>query len=146
MTLALRAWGHGDKRAFAMNLLIPLAVALCLAGCASRQCCDTPAIAGAMKIELLRLPTCPNTPAMRENLRAALKSIDGGLTFAEVNQEALAAGDTRRGWPAPTVLVNGADLFGMAAPTRARMTCRVYDDGVPSVERIGERVRGLVAE
>lgn len=92
-----------------------------------------------MKIELLGFPGCPNTPAMRENLRAALGS-SPGATFADMNQEALPESDIRRGWPTPTILVNGHDLFGMPAPSTPSMGCRMYAGGVPSAEEIRARL------
>lgn len=94
-----------------------------------------------MNIELLGFPGCPNTPAMRDNLRAALAALGPGLTFREVNQAELHESDTRRGWPAPTVLVNGADLFGMADPAGAAAACRRYAGGVPSADSIVSRLR-----
>lgn len=97
----------------------------------------------AAGIELLGFPGCPHTPAMRRNLIAALESIDRGLTFREVNQEALAATDIRRGWPAPTVLVNGVDLFGMVPPSTPSMGCRMYDGGVPDSATMAARLRKL---
>ena len=47
-------------------------------------------------IELLGFPGCPNTPALRDNLRAALGSIGEGWTFKDTNQEQLPASDPRR--------------------------------------------------
>ena len=94
-----------------------------------------------MNIELLGFPDCPNTPALRENLRAALKSVGGGLTFREVNQECLPESDIRRGWPTPTVLVNGTDLFGMPPPSAPSMGCRMYAGGVPDAASIALRLR-----
>jgi len=94
---------------------------------------------GAMHIELLGFPDCPNTPVMRENLRAALASIGEGLTFRDVDQADLAEDDIRRGWPTPTILVNGIDLFDMPAPTGTAMSCRGYAGGVPSAEDIRNR-------
>lgn len=97
----------------------------------------------AMNIELLGFRNCPNTPAMRRNLQAALKSVGDGLTFDDINQETLPTGDLRRGWPTPTVLVNGVDLFGMTAPNSPSMGCRVYAGGVPNTDDIAARVRAL---
>lgn len=99
----------------------------------------------AMNIELLGFPNCPNTPAMRENLRAALEAIGGGLTFQDVNQEVLPETDIRRGWPTPTVLVNGADLFGTAPPSAPLMGCRMYPGGVPDAASIASRLRDKTA-
>lgn len=92
------------------------------------------------RIELLGFPDCPHTPAMRANLRSALASVDNNLVFVEVNQEALPEDDARRGWPSPTVLVNGRELFDMPASTAASLGCRLYDGGVPSRERIAARL------
>jgi hypothetical protein len=97
----------------------------------------------AMRIELLGFLSCPNTPAMRENLRAALALIGRGSTFADVNQEGLPASDLRRGWPTPTVLIDGADLFGMTPPSAPSLGCRVYTGGVPGVAEIAERLAVL---
>ena len=124
-----------------------LAIALVLvhqAGCAPRRPATVAAPEGqAMKIELLGFPGCPNTPAMRDNLRAALQCMGGGMTFTDTNQESLPEGDMRRGWPTPTVLVNGADLFGMAPPSAPSMGCRMYVGGVPDAESIAAKLKAL---
>lgn len=96
-----------------------------------------------MKIELLGFPGCPNTPSMRENLAVAIESLASGLTFTTINQEELPESDLRRGYPTPTVLVNGRDLFGLPVPTAPSMGCRVYDGGVPTVEKLAERLRAM---
>lgn len=88
-----------------------------------------------MRIELLGFPGCPNTPAMRTNLLSAL-SPGERAAFRDVNQERLAAADPRRGWPTPTVLVDGRDLFGMPAPQTPAMGCRIYPSGVPTAADI----------
>lgn len=99
-----------------------------------------------MQITLLGFPSCPMTPDLRSNARAALTLIPGRWELVEVDQETLEPGDIRRGWPAPTLLVNGRDLFGMPAPVGPSMGCRVYDGGVPSPERIAERLRTMNSE
>lgn len=95
-----------------------------------------------MTIELLGFPDCPNTAAMREHLAAALRELGGGLSFTDTNQETLPASDLRRGWPAPTILANGHDLFGMRAPSAPSMGCRMYPGGVPDAHVIAEKLRG----
>ncbi|MBL9030236.1 MAG: hypothetical protein JNM80_00835 [Phycisphaerae bacterium] len=97
----------------------------------------------SMRIELLGFPHCPHTPLLRSNAQAALSLVHEGWVLEEVNQETLGAGDLRRGWPAPTLLVNGRDLFGMPEPAAPSMGCRVYEGGVPSPERIAERLRTM---
>ena len=46
-----------------------------------------------------------------------------------------------RGWPTPTVLVDGRDLFGLLAPATPSMGCRVYPDGVPEANDIAEKLK-----
>lgn len=99
----------------------------------------------AMHIELLGLPGCPNTPTMRRNLTEALHVVGMSLRFDDVNQERLPAADVRRGYPTPTVLVDGADLYGLPTPTGPAMGCRVYPGGVPSAEDIASRLRERLA-
>lgn len=96
-----------------------------------------------MRIELLGFPGCPLTPQLRANAQAALLLVPERWVLDEVNQETLASGDLRRGWPAPTLLANGRDLFGMPTPAVPAMGCRMYEGGVPSPERIAERLRTL---
>ncbi len=53
-----------------------------------------------------------------------------------IDQEALPHGDIRRGYPTPTILVNGRDLFGLPEPEGPAMRCRVYPGGLPDVAEI----------
>lgn len=92
-------------------------------------------------IELLGFEGCPNTPVLRDNLKAALASIGKGWAFTDTDQERLAETDLRRGWPTPTILVNGRDLLGMAPPQAPSMGCRMYPGGVPGAEDIARTLK-----
>lgn len=94
-----------------------------------------------MKIELLGFPSCPNTPAIRKNLESALRELKRDPGIVEVNLETLAPSDPRRGWGAPTILINGRDLMGMSPPTSNALSCRTYPDGVPAAEDIARRLK-----
>ncbi len=98
------------------------------------------------KIELLGFEGCPNTPELRANLKAALASIGTGWTFTDTNQELLPESDLRRGWPTPTILVNGRDTFGMPAPTAPSMGCRMYPGGVPEADEIAEKLKAAAGK
>lgn len=94
-----------------------------------------------MNIELLGFPSCPNTPAIRKNLESALRALKRTPGFVEVNLESLAPSDPRRGWGAPTILINGRDLMGMSPPTTKALSCRTYPDDVPSAKYIARRLQ-----
>jgi len=71
-----------------------------------------------VQLQFLTRDGCANTPKMRQHLAAASDSILGTkLVITELNQADLDSGDPRRGYPTPTVLLNGKDLFGLPEPT-----------------------------
>lgn len=128
---------------------LALIVPALLAGCATptaEPARSTTVNAAQPKIELLGFPDCPNTPALRDNLKAALAAVGKGWTFTDTDQEKLPEGDLRRGWPTPTILVNGRDLFGMPVPTAPSMGCRMYAGGVPEAGDIAEKLRAAAGQ
>lgn len=60
---------------------------------------------------------CVNTDRMRANLDAALKAEQQPTEYQFIDLDALPKDDLRNGYPTPTVLYAGTDLFGMAKPT-----------------------------
>lgn len=60
---------------------------------------------------------CVLTDQMRGHLDAALKLKNLPATYRMVDLDTLPASDSRRGYPTPTLLYKGVDLFGMPAPT-----------------------------
>ena len=59
---------------------------------------------------------CVNTPDMVNNLDDALKSLGLPTDYACIDIGTLPKRDARTGYPTPTVLYNGKDIFGMPAP------------------------------
>lgn len=100
-----------------------------------------------MTTTLLGFDGCPLTPLMKERLEQAIRTLDRDLALVQIDQQSLDSSDLRRGYPAPTVLVNGSDLFGMEAPTTPSMGCRMYQgpDGVPSVSDLVSRLQEALA-
>ena len=97
----------------------------------------------AMNIEVLGFEGCPHTPRIRKNVEKAAASMGLDVRVSYVDQNKLAENDVRRGWPAPTVLVDGKDLFGMPEPQSAAMACRSYEGGSPSESQIASALREL---
>lgn len=60
---------------------------------------------------------CINTVTMRENLDEALRSLGLPAEHQVINLASLPATDARGGYPTPTVLHAGKDVFGMEEPT-----------------------------
>lgn len=96
-----------------------------------------------MKIEVLGFEGCPNTPQTKANVERAVASLGLAANVAYVDQVKLPESDRRRGWPSPTVLVDGRDLFGMAEPNGPAMGCRMYQGGAPSEREIAAALRSM---
>ena len=124
-----------------MRILLPL-VASGLLGLAAVGCRSAPPSEGTepMRIEVLGFPDCPNTAPFRDRVAAAAELV-GGFEVVAIDQETLPAGDPRRGYPAPTALLGGRDLFGLTAPVGSGAGCRIYAGGLPGVDEIANRLR-----
>jgi hypothetical protein len=59
---------------------------------------------------------CVNTPDMVNNLDDALKALGWPTDYTYVNISRLPPSDGRTGYPTPTLLWKGRDVFGMPAP------------------------------
>ena len=111
-------------------------------GCAARHQADNGE--SPTQIVLLGFHDCPNTPELRDSLSSALRMIGGGLTFTELNLKMLPSEDPRRRWPAPTVLVNGEDLFGSRPRDTAAIGCRIYSEEEMHPDEIARRLRSML--
>lgn len=67
---------------------------------------------------LLTTPGCSRTAAMRAQLEEALSRSPCPRTYTVLDLSTLPPADRRRGFPTPTLLYQGADLFGLPAPDR----------------------------
>ena len=79
--------------------------------------CVVPSKPTTMKdLTFLTRDDCINTPDMVNNLDDALKSLGLPNDYAYINIGTLPKKDVRTGYPTPTVLWKGRDVFGMPAP------------------------------
>jgi len=83
-------------------------------------------------VEFLGFEGCPNTP----ELRSLLVEADPKLHIVDVDLMTLDKGDPRLGWGAPTILVEGVDLFGVPATKDGGVSCRSWSDGLPTIIEI----------
>ena len=88
-------------------------------------------------VEFLGFDGCPNTPILRERLQEAA----GEERVVEVDLMTLKTGDARLGWGAPSILVDGKDLFGVPASKNGSVSCRNWNDGLPTVDEIKQAMR-----
>ena len=67
-------------------------------------------------IEFLTRSGCVQTKIMRVRTEAAIATLTLRNPYTVVDLDTLPSADVRKGYPTPTVLVGGVDLFGMDEP------------------------------
>jgi hypothetical protein len=94
-----------------LRLLCVLALAVAVAGPAKRPT--------SLKADLTFLTRdgCVNSPRMAMKLDDALKALGQPSDYRHLNISSLPKADERSGYPTPTILYKGHDLFGMPTPT-----------------------------
>jgi hypothetical protein len=94
-----------------LRLLCVLTLAVAVAGPAKRPT--------SLKADLTLLTRdgCVNSPRMAMKLDAALKVLGQLSDYQHINISRLPKTDVRTGYPTPTILYKGRDVFGMATPT-----------------------------
>lgn len=91
--------------------------------CAVASACSPPPLSkgegGKLSVADLVFLTrdgCANTPIMRANVDAALRSMGLEPSYQVLGLAQVPEGDARRGYPTPTLLYRGEDVFGMEQP------------------------------
>ncbi len=89
---------------------------------------------------------CPNGPKMIANVKSAIKEFGDDVVYSEkiIDTPELAVIHKFRG--SPTLLINGEDFEGMEVPKEISLSCRFYLDGIPSTEKIVERIKDLMKD
>ncbi|TAL69191.1 MAG: DUF2703 domain-containing protein [Bacteroidetes bacterium] len=95
------------------------------------------------KIELIfqYFDGCPHAGTLRQNVKAAIEKFEGSIAYKEelIETQELAIMKKFRG--SPTLLINGEDLENMPPPEHPALACRYYPNGIPSKEKIIERLK-----
>ena len=73
--------------------------------------------AQGVSIVFLTREGCTNTPLLENNLKIAISELSSGIQYQVLDQANLSAEDSRAGYPTPTILLRGHDLFGLPQPT-----------------------------
>lgn len=91
-----------------------------------------------MKIEVISFRGCPHAEQARVNVREAISTAGIAVSVVEWDRDEAGAPPYVRGYPSPTVLVDGRDVSGDAG-TSDHASCRTA--GAPSAESILQALR-----
>lgn len=77
----------------------------------------TPKTETRVRLEFLTREGCKNTGLVLERLKQAISDGKVSAEYTMIDQGTLAPGDPRTGYPTPTILLKGKDIFGLPVPT-----------------------------
>lgn len=69
-----------------------------------------------VELQFLTRDGCRNTERMLENLNAGISAGKIAAKYVLIHQEHLSSDDPRSGYPTPTLLMDGRDVFGLPVP------------------------------
>ena len=93
-----------------------------------------------LKIEIQHFRGCPNSPEMIHRVKEAIKGSEEQIEYNEVLVESNDLAEKLKFRGSPTVLINGEDIEGREEPESASLNCRVYENGLPSIDEIREKI------
>ncbi len=93
-----------------------------------------------LKIEIQHFRGCPNSPEMIHRVKEAIKGNEEKIEYNEVLVESNELAEKLKFRGSPTVLINGEDIEGRNAPESASLNCRVYENGLPSIDEIRGKI------
>ncbi len=93
-----------------------------------------------IKIEIQHFRGCPNSPEMIHRVKEAIKGSEEIIEYNEVLIESNELAEKLKFRGSPTVLINGEDIEGREEPESAALNCRVYENGLPSVKEIRNKI------
>lgn len=69
-----------------------------------------------LELQFLTRDGCRNTAQMLANLNTGISTGKIAASYNVIRQENLPPNDPRIGYPTPTILMNGRDIFGLPVP------------------------------
>lgn len=91
-------------------------------------------------IEIQYFDGCPNAGEMLENARKAFTLLGDLAEYKETLVETLEKAKETGFRGSPTLLVNGIDIENLPANPFPALSCRFYQNGIPSAEMIAQKV------
>jgi hypothetical protein len=90
-------------------------------------------------IELQHFHGCPNAPILITSVKEAIKDLLN-IKFMEVIIDSNEKAKQFKFRGSPTLLIDGKDFEDREEPNFPNLSCRVYQNGLPSVNEIRNRI------
>lgn len=86
---------------------------------------------------------CPNSSEMIRRVTEAITGIENEVDYQEILIETNELAEKVKFRGSPTLLIDGKDVEGREEPKAASLNCRVYENGMPSIEDIKDKIKNL---
>ncbi len=86
---------------------------------------------------------CPNSPILIQRLKESIKGFEN-IDYKEVIVDSNEKADEVKFRGSPTLLINGEDFENQPEPENPALACRYYQNGLPLMEKIKDRILKLV--
>jgi len=96
---------------------------------------------GKILLQIQHFHGCPNSPEMIRRVKEAIIGIESEVEYQEVIVETNELAEKINFKGSPTLLIDGEDFEGREEPRNASLNCRYYQNGLPSVEKIKEKIQ-----
>lgn len=97
-----------------------------------------------IKIEFQHFEGCPNGPSLLKNLKLAIQGFQDDIDLKNIIVDTPELAKKHRFLGSPTILINGKDIEGLELLEDPNLTCRVYRNGIPTVEIIKNRIKEIL--
>ena len=91
-------------------------------------------------IEVQHFEGCPNSDEMIRRVKEAIETLQFIVEYKEILVETPELAEKLKFRGSPTVLINGKDLENMEKPGEGNLSCRYYENGIPSAEEIKKKI------
>ncbi len=91
-----------------------------------------------IKIEVQYFNGCPNSEAVLKMVKNFINKSELQIEFEEILVETQDAAKRYKFRGSPTILINGNDIEGLEESKTSSLSCRYYNNGIPTEEDIKE--------
>lgn len=94
-----------------------------------------------IKIEVQYFNGCPNSMAALEMVKKIVAESKLQIDFEEILVETQETAEKYKFRGSPTILINGKDVKGLEENKTPSLSCRYYQNGLPTEDEIREMVK-----
>ncbi len=95
-----------------------------------------------INIEIQYFTGCSNSQKMIDAVKEAVKDLHVEINYTETLVETDEKANAIKFRGSPTLLIDGNDFEDMPAPEKGSLSCRYYENGIPTVEEIIQKIKG----